>query len=717
MAIQTIVDIDGTDVTSKVYNYEYERVFGETISQATINLLKSVNDVITLKEGQEVSIQRGYDTEISVASSSVTGVWEYPLAIADPFSKAAQNFAPSTDITLKRIKIRGIYFGDDCNIIAELRSVDGSHKPNAVLSTGTIASSSAPFPLYGEMEFTMTPVSLTAGTEYSLVVYIDNPTSTTNIIWTGGTKTYPYSDWQYYTPTPAWTTGTWTDLVMNFNIIGTPTTINYTQVFSGYIQSYEPEGGKVKVIAQDELWMAIRAEANLVYDSEIDAFGGNISAIFHDLITDKAGLSATLNPSTTPDPAYSIQNIGTTNILKKFICNHADVFERCKALADAIGWQFYYRSDTDLVYFEPKGFTANSNSLEVGGNIIKVPKWTYDATELVNDLTVIGANQEVGARKSGTIANTTDYPTPSVPMTKTGILLDYVPNAVTVYKNGSSTPSIGGVEDSSSYYDYSVDKTQKVLKPFTGSEFSAGDTYVIEYTLFAPTPVHLTNPISIATYSPPPQAPFMKTITYNDIQTVNDARVRGQKYLDQYSTPFIYTTLMVNVTQDLGLDAGQIVQVLDNVSQPAVNKNLIITRKRYRYPADYDELDVGDRIWRLAEWQTNVDINIKRLLERDTQNADYVIELIDIDNSVNTPIELKQRYLKVDKKTIMADSFIVSSKNYGILGTSKLGGGYNNQTQLRVLHPNNIYTETFIDADFKDATQTTATWSGGSLVF
>ena len=210
--------------------------------------------------------------------------------------------------------------------------------------------------------------------------------------------------------------------------------------------------------------------------------------------------------------ATTIQSSGTTYVLDKFICNHADIFERCKALAVALDWQFYYRPDTDKVYFEPKGYTTNPNTLTVGSNVIKVPKWTYDNTEMANDLTVVGAYQLVETTESGQIGVTAGYTTASVQ-------LDHLPESVKVYADAGDPPTTlltGGVIGSTASYDYSVDKNKMQLLPYTA--FVTNDYVEVRYSFKRPTPIHCFSQISIDTYGQ-----FKKTITFEDIRTVADA--------------------------------------------------------------------------------------------------------------------------------------------------------------------------------------------------
>ena len=465
-------------------------------------------------------------------------------------------------------------------------------------------------------------------------------------------------------------------------------------IFQGYIESLNSEAGLMKIVAKDKMWDLVRREVNHTYDINIDLSAGKMSEIFKDLVTTYGGLNA---------DNISIQDSGIEYVIQKFACIHADIFERCQALADALDWQFYYRSDTDKVYFEPKGFSQNSTQFFVGTNIYNIPQWKYDLTEMVNDLFVIGAFQEVETTETGRIGTTNGYATD-------GISLGYTPISVKVYMDTSNPPLTlrqGGAQGSSSSYYYEVDKDNKKILPY--SAFTTGDYAEIRYSRAVPIPIHLQSPTSMTAYGT-----FTKTITYEDLRTVDDAEKRGTNYLTLYSTPFIYATLKVKNESNYALRVGQMINVIDNISLPAVNENLCITRQRIRYPADYDELDIGDKQWRLAEWQSRVMEEIKRLNEKEFQNQDMQTEVRTFDNTLLYPIVVKPRYQKVtyDEITDPHNIFILDNPLCDKLDTNHMDGtGWSRDNIHIVQQYKNIYTENFIDTDFKDTANTSAGWS------
>jgi hypothetical protein len=475
-------------------------------------------------------------------------------------------------------------------------------------------------------------------------------------------------------------------------------------IFNGYIESFEPEGGTIKIICKDKLWDLVRKEVTHTYDSAIDTSAGVISEIFKDLVTTYGGL-------TVGSGSTTVQDSGIVILLNKFVCNHADIMERCKALAKILDWQFYYRADTNKVYFEPKGFTSNSTILTVGSNIMKVPKWTYDNTEMVNDLTVVGAFQEIETTESGQIGVTAGY-------TISYAKIDFKPISVKVYNDNNNPPTtlkVGGIPESSTTYDYYVDINESAVGPdykyriMPYSNFALNSFMEIRYSHAVPIPIHMTNEASISQYGQ-----FKKTITYKDLRGISDAENRGANYLVRYSSPFIYTTLKVKNISTYNLKVGDMIRVVDNISAPTVDRLMVVSRARIRWPADYDELVVGDKAWRLAEWQSSVEERLKRMAEEEFANQDLITELITADNTIANSLNVAPRYRKIltQDYNVANNIMIWNNVDHGIWGSDKWGvsaDAFSSEANHFIQQYKNTYNEEFYDTDFKD-TSTTADW-------
>lgn len=473
------------------------------------------------------------------------------------------------------------------------------------------------------------------------------------------------------------------------------TTSTDLKTFDGRIEKYEPEGGTIKIVGKDKIWDLVKKEVTYSYDSNNDASAGVISEIFKDLVTTHGGLNA---------DATTIQDSGTAKTISKFICNHTDVFERCKALATALDWQFYYRADTDKVYFEPKGYTTNTTDLTIGSNVITVPEWKIDSSDMVNDLTITGAYQEVETTESGQIGTTSGYATTGITLTKT-------PTSVKLYLDAANPPTTlktGGIEDSSSSYDYTVDKVNKKILPF--SAFTNAHFAQVNYSYKIPATIRVYKQSSIDSYTT-----FKKTISLLDLRGTGDAETRGRDFLSKYSTPFKYTKLKIEATSDNDYQVGDLVTVTDLVNTPnVIEETFVINRLTIRYPGDYVSLYIGDREWRLAEWQSNVEERLKRIEEEQFQNQDVIVQYIELENDGN--FKPRPRYFKLLKDVVdLNNSFILGHPTAGVLGTNPLGVTYDSQNVLQTLIQGNMtYEEYVYDTDFHDSGNSTATFTTGT---
>lgn len=399
---------------------------------------------------------------------------------------------------------------------------------------------------------------------------------------------------------------------------------NAYKVFDGFLERYEPQAGVINLVCKDKLIQLVWREVNNSYLAT-GPQAGKISDIFTDIVTSYGGLTA---------DATSVQDSGTTITIKKFVCNHADPLERCKNLADAIDWQFYYRADTDKVYFEPKGYLSNANTITVGQEIVKTPKWKVDVTEMMNDITVVGAYQEIGSSENFTgDASTTTF-----------VLLK-TPISVAVYYNAAKDFStenpldgdkkVGSVDGGySAAYDYYVDKPNKSVICTSFTPAASANNLQVQYTYAVPTPVEGTDSMSISTYGL-----FKKTVILSDIRTAADAETRLNNLLAKYSTPFYYTDLSVKDAVPLDIQVGQKISVVDGVNN--ITRQVLINRHSISWPSQYDQIFVGDREWRLAEWGAHIMEKLQRLEEQEIENQDIIVKL----TGLNTSAQVKRKEL------------------------------------------------------------------------
>lgn len=460
--------------------------------------------------------------------------------------------------------------------------------------------------------------------------------------------------------------------------------------FKGFVEDYTLHAGSLILIGGDELKNAQKRTVTKSWDVDIDTEAGVISDIFTSLYNDYTDITAS---------ATGIQASGAVHIRKKFLCNNRNVFEAAQELADNLDWQQYYKPSVGEVFFEPKGFTQSTETLQTGVNIIGSVKWDYKSRDLVNKIKILGAEQEVETTESGQLNVTADWNTTSITLTKK-------PVSVKVYSDAANPPTTlktGGDETTTGTYDYEVDPENKLLKLVSG-QFTANHYAEVRYSHMLPTPVVMENTTSIDTY-------YLseKTIFKSDLLNVEDVELYGRKYLDRYSAPFRSTILpVVNATD---LEPGQQIRVIDG--ENGIDDWFMITKVEISRPYKFDRVWVGDEILKTSEFGADVDTRIKRLEEKFGKSEDILVHVIDFARDVR----FERRYFKMVGRTIESGvlywdhptqgDWDPTGFNWG--DATKLQSADGTWPETKVLIPgNNIFKEVLYDEEFNHS-NTTAT--------
>lgn len=416
------------------------------------------------------------------------------------------------------------------------------------------------------------------------------------------------------------------------------------KIFSGYVTKVRANGQYYDVDVSDKLYRAITTVVNQIYDLTSPQ-GGVVSEIFKDLINTYTGLTANNT---------SVQNSGTVNILQKFVVRRANVYEQLKKLADALGWQFYYRPDTNLVYFEPRGYTVNTNTLTIGDNIINLPAWSQDTSEFANDITCVGKPVKVtfidtytGDGSTSVFSLTKGKPV-SIEVTVAGAI-----------KTGGLTTATSGAQ-------YTVDTEAQTITFTSGNIPTGGQAIVITYDYIAALITHLTSPASITKYV----LTVQKVYQFSEVKTLADLEQKTRELITKIDEPFLSTTLRAKASQitTLGLHVGQRVRVVDNRNKIAgqnIDQQLVVLKRTIRLPSDYDEIDVGDREWKLADWEAGVEERLHKLFDEAMQSQDIVLEILELSRILT----LKRKTLVLTRYHIN-DSFILDHPINGLMYNS-----------------------------------------------
>ena len=452
-------------------------------------------------------------------------------------------------------------------------------------------------------------------------------------------------------------------------------------VFRGEITIRETMGSQVLIRASDKLYAAVRKNITKTFDSNVDTEAGKISEIFKTLVTTHAGLTADTN---------SVQDSGTIFIIKVFICNNADIFERLEILADLLDWQFYYNAEDDKVYFEPKGNRSGTNTLTIGTNVVNRPKWIRDGTKVVQIVKVLGGPVESETQETfDGDGSTVDF------------ILTNVPVSVKVTVGG--TLQLGGVEDQTPAADFFVNSALNKITFDSGSIPASGtDNIVIDYTYLSPIALRGDNPLVTNGIE--------VKIVKEELRTVADVENFLTNYLSRHSEDFLSTELqVVNITN---LEVGQTVTVVD--TNESIDQTFIVTKIVKSFPYRYDVVKVDTEPLQIEQWEITIDDRLRRIEEKLSQDETLVI----IIKSFTRPNKIKigKRYSQLEKQDIRdtgtVPSFILGNTIAGRLGTDLLG----DRTQSNVLtflqQGGDFYLEDFDDVDFKGP-DTTANWNTG----
>lgn len=372
----------------------------------------------------------------------------------------------------------------------------------------------------------------------------------------------------------------------------TTTTDEFT--FEGTVDNLRKDDVKTKVVAYDLLkTQAVDTIVTVTYDKDVDTSAGVGSEIFKDLINNYTDLTA---------DATSVVDTGTTILLKTFILNNVCLWEKLKELCKIYEYIAFWNPTTQRVHFQPRGDTTIGTDLIVGDNIKTVPKWQFDSSLLLNDITILGAEQIVEDTELFDGDGST-----------TVFTLAKIPIVVNVTVDGII--KVAGVVGSSTSYDYTINKEQKTIN-FVSPPAGGTENVAIKYTNAIPVPINVSDATSIATYG---RKEASKHVL--NLQSVEDAEQYASAYLAKFKDPFAIVALVVGDTSFLAV--GNRVHVIDSIQNE--DRNLIITKIEKSWPSAYDTVWAGEKEFKLADWQASNMDRLKRLEELSTKNTEIIV--------------------------------------------------------------------------------------------
>lgn len=427
-------------------------------------------------------------------------------------------------------------------------------------------------------------------------------------------------------------------------------------VFRGEIVTYDESGYDYKLVCKDKLYDAIKKEVHYSFDENIDPEGGQISELFKTLINDYTTL-------TCDDSTVVATGTGSTELIKQFVCRHADVYSKLQILAELVTYQFYYNPTDDKVYFEPEGNTATGDTYTVGTTIQNRPKWKRDTSDMINDIVVLGATQNVETTANGQLDVTSGWSSGD----NGGITLSHKPTSVKVYADSSSPPTTlreGGIPDATDTYDYEPIYEQARLKWNTagGYDWPANDYVRADYMHAIPIATPQINADSIEEYGQ-----FKRTVSPKNIMTVQDAANYAARMIATYKDPFISSTIRVIGTTDLA--PGDKFTVVD--ARNSINELFIATRIIKQYPFSPDKIEIGTRAIKETDYKISIAKKLQELEQVLVGDEEYLYHNIVLAHTMT----LERKSITIQTRPIN-DSFILGHPENGKLGAvaaNKLG--------------------------------------------
>lgn len=447
-------------------------------------------------------------------------------------------------------------------------------------------------------------------------------------------------------------------------------------IFRGEVLSYSKLGSQIELGVADKAFILTRREQDYTYDQNTDVQAGIGSEIIKDLATIE---DLQVNDNSVPSTGT------TTNALIKTYPAKGSRLENIQDLANTYVRIVYYRDSDDLLYCTPLTFENASITLTIGQNVINRVKWESTGQDMINNATLIGGEQLDWNSETFT-----------ADVGQTTFSVSAIPVDSEVYKN--TILQNRGV-DSSDPQDFYVKADSKdfiFTNPMTG-----GETIIIAYSYNIPAKVSSQDSISIDTYKQRD-----KTITSDKILNSDDAEVKINAFLEESSNPL--TNAPLRVVGDNTLEVGQLVPVID--SQNAKNESLLINGITYYSPYRPDAINVGKKPISDFDLQIAILNNLTRLNRQLASNSEVNVHIIPVPKTT-----IAIGYHKTERATSEADSLYFDSEAQGNWDEENWASETEETYTVSELIPlNNTYFDDFWTTEFKDVSNTTATWTAGA---
>lgn len=455
----------------------------------------------------------------------------------------------------------------------------------------------------------------------------------------------------------------------------------------------EKQGGVYSVKIATALYKAAKYQTSISYDKDIDTEAGVGSEIWKDLM-ERTGF--TVGQLYVPTSTGS-----TTNLLRsKIIIREESVIAATrKELCDCYGYVQFYSDSEDLVYFVPRGYSIFSTSAyltrDARKNVLRVPSWNYDGTEMFNYLTVIGAKRKDLRSQSFTGDGATK-----------NFSLTAVPVEVKITVAGVLKTQ--GIPNSTTTYDYSVDDDPEHPRIMFVSAPAGAAAIVCEYYYYINAPVIVRDETSKTNNSNGEWV--MKKIIKPKLTNPEDALLYGQKMLSAYKDPFKQTSILVEYDTFKDILPSNLLNFTDEFNNETVVGE--VSQIVETHPSNIMEITLGDKSIKTGNLEKNTDDRIKELEDQLRGQNDILIQELTYDYTF-TP---QQRDFSIVKEVFDLDlSGIYGHPIAGVYGTAVYGYSYSTPIEtVKLVQGDMTYREHMYDDDYHDSINSTATFNTGT---
>ena len=365
-------------------------------------------------------------------------------------------------------------------------------------------------------------------------------------------------------------------------------------IFKGTVSNITNENGILRCDLRPPHWKLKRQIINAIFDNTTPE-AGNIVEIWK---TIAKGENQEIN--------VSAEDGSNLPVLNYFVCNGESRWESSQELRKLIKWQSYYRPDTDTYYLEPEGFTSFPTLFEVGKNVLNNPVWHYDMESIWNDITILGAFDDARFQESFDGDGVTKV-----------FEVSLVPSDTEVYLGTMEEENLQrmGVRNSTEDFDYTVEKEKRIIE-FETAPPAGTKNVIINYSFIQQRPVRQKNKESISNYGL-----SMFETSYDTILNIDDAKIQATALIDVYSNPFKSTSL--KIIDYLNLFPGNRITILDKENEE-IDTEVTVNKITYQFTKEHDEIEVGDKDYRIKDLLLDIAQNITQLYKRNKENQQIV---------------------------------------------------------------------------------------------